>query len=91
MASAACSAPSASSALSGFDFVFSSLRLSVSAVILMVRASYTGSVPACHGSFRALLLYDIAEEFDVAELRKLLGSEPPARSPGFKLSDGVTL
>src|SRR5580658_183316 len=48
--------------------------------------SYTGSVPTCHGSFRALLLYDIAEEFDVAELRRLLGAEPPARSPGFKLS-----
>jgi hypothetical protein len=43
-------------------------------------------VPTCHGSFRALLLYDIAEEFDVAELRRLLGSEPPARPPGFKLS-----
>jgi len=48
--------------------------------------SYTSSVPTCHGSFRALLLYDIAEEFDVAELRRLLGSEPPARPPGFKLS-----
>ena len=48
--------------------------------------SYTGSVSTCHGSFRALLLYDIAEEFDVAELRKLLGATPPARSPGFKLS-----
>ncbi len=47
---------------------------------------YTKSVPTCHGSFRALLLYDIAEEFDVAELRKLLGVTPPARSPGFKLS-----
>jgi hypothetical protein len=42
-------------------------------------------VPTCHGSFHALLLYDVAEEFDVAELRKLLGAEPPARSPGFKL------
>ena len=40
----------------------------------------------CHGSFRALLLYDIAEEFDVPELRRLLGAEPPARAPGFKLS-----
>ncbi|MEI9971823.1 MAG: hypothetical protein WDO73_07065 [Ignavibacteriota bacterium] len=48
--------------------------------------SYTESVPMCHGSFRALLLYDIAEEFDVAELRRLLGGEPPARAPGFKLS-----
>jgi hypothetical protein len=48
--------------------------------------SYTNNVPTCHGSFRALLLYDIAEEFDVAELRRLLGAQPPARSPGFKLS-----
>jgi len=39
----------------------------------------------CCGSFRALLLYDIAEEFDLQELRRLLGAEPPARSPGFKL------
>jgi hypothetical protein len=43
-------------------------------------------VSTCHGSFRALLLYDIAEEFDIAELRRLLGAEPPARAPGFKLS-----
>jgi hypothetical protein len=42
-------------------------------------------VPTCHGSFRALLLYDVAEEFDLAELRRLLGAQPPARSPGFKL------
>src|SRR5580698_9810737 len=48
--------------------------------------SYTSSVPTCHGSFRALLLYDIAEEFDVVELRRLLGAAAPARSPGFKLS-----
>ena len=39
----------------------------------------------CRGSLRALLLYDIAEEFDFAELRRLLGAEPPSRSPGFKL------
>jgi hypothetical protein len=30
------------------------------------------------------LLYDIAEEIDLDELRRLLGSAPPARSPGFK-------
>jgi len=48
-------------------------------------ALYTNSVPTCHGSFRALLLYDVAEEFDVAALRGLLGAGPPARSPGFKL------
>jgi hypothetical protein len=53
---------------------------------ILSRRTYTGSVPTCHGSFRALLLYDIAEEFDVAELRRLLNAEPPARSPGFKLS-----
>jgi hypothetical protein len=32
-----------------------------------------------------LLLYDIAEEFDLDELRRLLGTEPQRRSPGFKL------
>jgi hypothetical protein len=32
-----------------------------------------------------LLLYDIAEEFDLDELRKLIGGERPSRSPGFKL------
>jgi hypothetical protein len=42
-------------------------------------------VPICRGSFRAFLLYDIAEEFDLNELRGLLGTEPPRRSPGFKL------
>lgn len=40
----------------------------------------------CRGSFRALLLYDIAEEFDLEELRRLIGGQPPARSPGFKLA-----
>jgi hypothetical protein len=42
-------------------------------------------VATCRGFFRALLLYDVAEEFDFDELRKLLGAELPARSPGFKL------
>ena len=54
---------------------------------------YTGAVPdsqrvspgPLRGSLRALLLYDIAEEFDLAIIRRLLGSQPPARSPGFKL------
>jgi hypothetical protein len=50
-----------------------------------LRFAYTGTVPICCGSFRALLLYDVAEEFDFDELRRLLGAEPPARSPGFKL------
>ena len=40
----------------------------------------------CTGSFRALLLYDIAEGIDLDEMRRLLGKQPPARSPGFKLS-----
>jgi hypothetical protein len=38
----------------------------------------------CLGSFRALLLYDIAEELDLAELSGLLRAEPQGRSPGFK-------
>lgn len=42
-------------------------------------------MPICCGSFHALLLYDIAEEFDLDELRRLLGTEPLTRSPGFKL------
>ena len=42
-------------------------------------------MPTCRGSLRALLLYDIAEEFHLDVLRGLLGAEPPARSPGFKL------
>ena len=42
-------------------------------------------MPTCHGSFRALLLYDVAEEFDLEELRRVLGPEPAARSPEFKL------
>jgi len=41
-------------------------------------------VPLCRGSFRALFLYDLAEEFDLSELRQLLGVAPPPRSPGFK-------
>jgi hypothetical protein len=46
---------------------------------------YTGTVPLCRGSFRALLFYDIAEEFDLDELRRLIGGQPPQRSPEFKL------
>jgi hypothetical protein len=42
-------------------------------------------VPICSGSLHALLLYDIAEELDLDEIRRLLGAQPPARSPGFKL------
>jgi hypothetical protein len=39
----------------------------------------------CQGSFRALFLYDIAEEIDLAAVSRLIGTAPPARSPGFKL------
>src|ERR1700730_14901115 len=46
-------------------------------------------MPNCLGSFRALLLYDIAEEIDLVELSRLLGAEPPVRSPGFKLAAPV--
>lgn len=38
----------------------------------------------CRGTFHALLLYDVAEEFDLGQLRKLLDIRTPARSPGFK-------
>jgi len=31
-----------------------------------------------------LLLYDVAEEFDLKELRRLIGGGVPVRSPGFK-------
>jgi len=38
----------------------------------------------CRGSFRALLLYDIAEEFDLDQIRKSIGGDRPARQPGFR-------
>jgi len=38
----------------------------------------------CKGSFRTLLLYDVADEIDLDRLRSLLGAEPPSRSPGFR-------
>lgn len=41
-------------------------------------------MPVCRGSFRALLLYDVAEEFDLDDLRRRIGVERPGRSPGFK-------
>jgi len=40
---------------------------------------------ACVGSFRALLLYDIAEEIDLSAVRRALGAALPLRSPGFRL------
>src|SRR5579864_3138901 len=39
----------------------------------------------CHGSFRALLLYDIADELDLDRVRELFGVSPPVRKPEFKL------
>jgi hypothetical protein len=33
---------------------------------------------------RALLFYDIAEEFDLNEIGRLIGTEAPSRAPGFK-------
>ena len=43
----------------------------------------------CTGSFRALFLYDLAEEIDLATLRRQLGISPPAREPGFKIAAPV--
>jgi len=42
-------------------------------------------MPACRGSFRALLLYDVADEIDLDRVRELLGARPPGRKPEFKL------
>lgn len=39
----------------------------------------------CRGSFRALLLYDVADEIRLDVLRELLGVSPPTRKPEFKL------
>ncbi len=40
----------------------------------------------CEGSFRALFLYDVADEIRLEELRRLVGAGPPGREPGFKLA-----
>ena len=37
-----------------------------------------------HGSFWVFILYDVAEEIDLAEARRLLGSRPPHPEPRFK-------
>lgn len=42
------------------------------------------AMSACRGSISALLLYDVAEEIDLKELRALLGSTAPVRSPEFR-------
>jgi hypothetical protein len=40
---------------------------------------------ALRGSFRVLVLFDVAEQIDLAKLRELIGSrEQPARGPSFK-------
>ena len=39
----------------------------------------------CAGTFRALLLYDVADELDLNVVRKSLGAEKPGRRPEFKL------
>jgi hypothetical protein len=36
------------------------------------------------GSFRVLILYDIAEQIELDNLRGILGAEPPRREPSFK-------
>lgn len=43
----------------------------------------------CTGSFRALLLYDLAEEIDLATLRRQLDIAAPAREPEFKIAAPV--
>ena len=37
-----------------------------------------------HGSLRALLLFDIAEEIDLPLLRRVLGATPSKREPAFR-------
>jgi len=36
------------------------------------------------GSFRVLLLFDVAEQIDLPQLRKLIGGAQPAREPSFR-------
>ncbi|HUJ20107.1 MAG TPA: hypothetical protein VLX58_01240 [Bryobacteraceae bacterium] len=40
---------------------------------------------SCRGSFRTLLLYDVADEIDLDRVREILGASPPGRKPEFKL------
>lgn len=37
----------------------------------------------CQGSFRALVLYDVAEQIRLEELQRILGVEPGGREPSF--------
>lgn len=39
---------------------------------------------ALRGSFRVLVLFDVAEQIDLAKLRELIGGKQPARGPSFK-------
>jgi hypothetical protein len=39
---------------------------------------------AVTGSFRVFVLFDVCEEIDLEDLRKILGSGPPRREPSFK-------
>src|SRR5215475_2495399 len=36
-----------------------------------------------HGTLRALLLFDVAEEIDLSRLSAILGKIPPKREPSF--------
>src|SRR5262245_58633730 len=36
------------------------------------------------GSFRVLILYDVAEQIDLDRLRQLCGAEPSRREPSFR-------
>lgn len=36
------------------------------------------------GSFSVLVLYDVAEQIDLEQLRRILGAQPPRREPRFK-------
>jgi hypothetical protein len=52
---------------------------------LLAASDYTGNaMPPCRGSIRAVLLYDVAEEIDLKQVRTLLGTPPPLRAPDFR-------
>ena len=41
-------------------------------------------MPALRGSFRVMVLYDVAEQIRLDTLRKIVGAEQPRREPSFK-------
>jgi hypothetical protein len=43
----------------------------------------TSALPTLRGTFRALLLFDVAEEIDLAQLHAILGTIPSKREPSF--------